>query len=246
MSYESIDILQKALTKNVFHYAKSPKKAAGRALGTLVEIINFYLLQSWGYGDYVIVERSIPEYGNSNITHNVEFSLHPKEYLGKISLKTNEQLSSVKIKKTQLLSQSKLLRNSCIIYEDDKKILVASLKGVKDNVWNISIKKLYVQPFVIFECKRVGVEEGIKKGPQTIEKAKQGAYVARNISSLQKIRMNNGSFYGILQLHSGDLKYKPYNEFLRHIINSNTSTLLKNFILTVGIVSNHGNWFGLV
>ena len=46
MSYESVDILQKALTKDVFNYAKSPKKAAGRALGTLVEIINFYMWPS--------------------------------------------------------------------------------------------------------------------------------------------------------------------------------------------------------
>ncbi len=259
MSYESVDILQKALTKNVFNYAKSPKKAAGRALGTLVEIINFYLLKSWGYEDYTIVERSIPEYGNNNITHNVEFSLHPKEFVKNISLKTdnlpftskkiikliknNEQLDNAKIKGTQLLSQSKLLRNACVIYEDDKKIFVASLKEKINSTWNIFIKKLYIQPFIIFECKRVGVEEGVKKGPQTIEKAKQGAYVARSVSSLQKIRMNDGSFCGVLQLPSGELKYEPYNKFLRNIIESNAPDLLRNFILTVGIVSNHGNWF---
>ena len=221
--------------------------------------VGIYLLKSWGYEDYTIIERSIPEYGNNNITHNVEFSLHPKEHVGNINLKTddlpftakkiiklikiNKQLDSTKIKGTQLLSQSKLLRNSCIIYEDDKKIFVASLRKEKDTAWNISIKKLYIQPFVIFECKRVGVEEGMKKGPQTIEKAKQGAYVARSISSLQKIRMNDGSFYGILQLPSGELQYEPYNKFLKHIIDSNTPDLLRNFVLTAGIVSNHGNWF---
>lgn len=42
MSYLSIDQLQKILTEQVFHYAKDSKKAAGRALGTLVEIIAFY------------------------------------------------------------------------------------------------------------------------------------------------------------------------------------------------------------
>ena len=187
MSYESIDVLQKALTKDVFNYAKSPKKAAGRALGTLVEIINFYLLKSWGYEDYTIIERSIPEYGNNNnINHNVEFSLHPKEYIGNINLKADDlpftakkiiklikiykQLDNTKIKRTQLLSQSKLLRNSCIIYEDDKKIFVASLKEEKGTTWNISIKKLYIQPFAIFECKRVGVEEGTKKVPKLLRK----------------------------------------------------------------------------
>ena len=42
MPYESVDKLQKALTQEIFHYAKDPKKAASRALGTLVEIIAFY------------------------------------------------------------------------------------------------------------------------------------------------------------------------------------------------------------
>ena len=49
MPYESVDQLQKVLTENVFHYAKDGKKAAGRALGTLVEIITFYALKSWGF-----------------------------------------------------------------------------------------------------------------------------------------------------------------------------------------------------
>jgi hypothetical protein len=44
MAYESVDQLQKVLAVKVFHYAKDAKKAAGRALGTLVEIITFYLL----------------------------------------------------------------------------------------------------------------------------------------------------------------------------------------------------------
>lgn len=52
----------------------------------------------------------------------------------------------------------------------------------------------------MFECKRVGVEEGMKKGPQTIEKAKQGAYVALKSASLQKVRDKNGEvLWGVLQ-----------------------------------------------
>jgi hypothetical protein len=35
-----------------------------------------------------------------------------------------------------------------------------------------------LKPYAMIECKRVGIEEGTTKGPQTIEKAKQGAYVA--------------------------------------------------------------------
>ena len=76
MPYESVDQLQKALTENVFGYAKDSKKAAGRALGTIVEIITFYLLKSWGLSNSVSIEKRIPEFGNPDITHNVEYSLH--------------------------------------------------------------------------------------------------------------------------------------------------------------------------
>ena len=53
MAYESVDSLQKMLAKEVFHYTQDSKKAAGRALGTLVEVITFYLLQTWGYGENI-------------------------------------------------------------------------------------------------------------------------------------------------------------------------------------------------
>ncbi len=76
-SYKSIDALQKTLTKKVFHYANDPKKAAGRALGMLVEIITYYSLRSWGFSNHIVIERRIPEFANPDITHNVEFSLHP-------------------------------------------------------------------------------------------------------------------------------------------------------------------------
>jgi hypothetical protein len=39
MAYESVDQLQKTLAETVFTYAEDKKKAAGRALVTLVEII---------------------------------------------------------------------------------------------------------------------------------------------------------------------------------------------------------------
>ena len=101
----------------------------------------------------------------------------------------------------------------------------------------------YREPFAMFECKRVGIEEGIKKGPQTIEKAKQGSYVARTVSSLQKIRYNNGSLGGIIQKQDGTFIIKEYYTLLKETINSNDIQILKNFILTIGIISNHGNWF---
>ena len=76
LSFTSIDALQKTLACKVFHYTTDSKKAAGRALGMLVEIVTFYMLRSWGFSDNLIIERRVPEYANHEITHNVEFSLH--------------------------------------------------------------------------------------------------------------------------------------------------------------------------
>jgi hypothetical protein len=56
---------------------KIKKKAAGRALGTFIEIINFYLLKTWDLEQSTSIERGLSEYGNPEIRHNVEYSLHP-------------------------------------------------------------------------------------------------------------------------------------------------------------------------
>ncbi|MBN2211645.1 MAG: hypothetical protein JW709_09655 [Sedimentisphaerales bacterium] len=258
MPYESVDVLQRALTRDVFHYAKDAKTAAGRALGTLVEVITFYLLKSWGYEKHTAIERRLPEYANPDITHNVEFSLHPSEELAIVKVgKKHLPLTAKKISKllnlpvgivaefksTQLLSADEILRNACTLYEDASKIIVVYLDKATKTSYCLSVNTLTPHPFAVVECKRVGVEEGIKKGPQTIEKAKQGAYVARTVSSLQKIRMSDGSIHGILQLANGKLRSEPYESFLRTVVASSEPSLLRDFILTVGVVSNHGNWF---
>ena len=77
MSYESVDKLQNVLGNKIFHYTKDKKKAAGRALGTLVEIITYYLLKTWGLNNSISIEKGLVEYGNEEIRHNVEYSLHP-------------------------------------------------------------------------------------------------------------------------------------------------------------------------
>jgi hypothetical protein len=258
MPYESVDALQRALTRDVFHYAKDAKKAAGRALGTLVEIITFYLIKSWGYEKYIAIEKRLPEYANTEITHNVEFSLHPSHELDSFQIPKSElPLTSNKLirhistidwtvgdsKTTQLLTSDQILRNACVLYEDGVRMIVSYLGKATKTSYRVSVHQLTSHPFAVLECKRVGVEEGIKKGPQTIEKAKQGAYVARTISSLQKIRMSDGSIYGVLHLDSGDLRYEPYEKFLQAVIASDDASLLRDFTLTVGVVSNHGNWF---
>ncbi len=258
MSYKSIDTLQRELTANVFHYANDPKKAAGRALGTLIEVVTFYLLKSWGYERNVAIERRLPEYANTDITHNVEFSLHPSTEIAAADAGESElPLTSKKIHKllnspmwdsegfkpNQLISRDKLLRNGCTLHEDNDRIIIARLVEVADGRYRLSVHRLLQHPFALMECKRVGVEEGVNKGPQTIEKAKQGAYVARSVSSLQKIRMKDGTIYGILHSDTGELLYDRYSDFLLRIIRSDEKSLLADFTLTVGIVSNHGNWF---
>ena len=144
MAYESVDRLQRVLAETVFHYTKDPKKAAGRALGTLVEIITFYLVKSWGFESAITIERSLAEYGNAEITHNVEFSLHPvlrehrllvRNLTGPITSTrilfevNREQFSLVGFQKTTnaLLTNTKVLRNSCVVATGDRSHLVATL-----------------------------------------------------------------------------------------------------------------------
>ena len=255
MSYLSIDNLQIVLSEKVFSHTNSPKKAAGRALGTMIEIISFYLLKEWGIEKNISIERGLAEYGNPSITHNVEFTLHPliKEEEIKILLKkplTSRKLSkSLKlnncftIKSNTLLDKNLTLKNACVIAESDDVIVLSSVNNLLEgDEIEICVHQQLKKPYAMFECKRVGVEEGAKKGPQTIEKAKQGAYVAKTTSSLQKIRDEQGNVYGVIY-NGEDTIIKPYSELLSTIINEENNDLLKGFTLSVGIVSNHGNWF---
>jgi hypothetical protein len=107
----------------------------------------------------------------------------------------------------------------------------------------VTVTEQWGKPYAMFECKRVGVEEGMRKGPQTIEKAKQGAYVAKSVSSLHKLRMSSGELRGLIYLPDGTPYSKGYLELLEEIIGSDSQDLLRDFVMTVGVVSNHGNWF---
>lgn len=256
MTYDSVDALQKTLADEVFQYATDRKKAAGRALGTLVEIVTFYTLRAWDLRDHTIIERSVPEYGNPQVAHNVEFSLHPVRQKHNLTISTEKlPVTPAKIakeipnlppigKKTHhLLSTNSIQRNACVIGEGSEGPIVAHVNDLSQAACELTVCELFTDPFAIFECKRVGVEEGMKKGPQTIEKAKQGAYVASSVSSLQKVRLRDGSFGGIIEKSDGSLHTRPYGELIREVIDSSDRTLLNGFILTVGVVSNHGNWF---
>jgi hypothetical protein len=259
MAYESIDKLQKALASGIFKHTKDPKKAAGRALGTLVEVITYYLLKTWGLNNQISIERGLEEYGNPDITHNVEYSLHPiirdsvlmipksgKTLTSRRILKALEEqnldLDGFEPKQNQLLSNG-VLRNACVIATSKTSALLCSIKAETKTVFELHIYEQSRKPYAMFECKRVGVEEGMSKGPQTIEKAKQGAYVARAASSLQKIRTESGELRGIIYRSDGSYIIKPFVELMEEVIGSNDRDLLRRFILTVGVVSNHGNWF---
>jgi hypothetical protein len=259
MAYESVDKLQNALGEQVFHYTQDKKKAAGRALGTLVEIITYYLLKTWGFNNSTSIERGLVEYGNEDISHNVEYSLHPIINVFQVKLPNNgKSLTSTKIlnelenqidisffkkKNNNLLDKHNILRNACTIAESENTFLLTSIKSIRSDEFELLVFEQMYKPYAIFECKRVGIEEGTTKGPQTIEKAKQGAYVARTASSLQKIRTDKGEKYGLIYRSNNQPYIKPYVELMEEIIYSNDFQLLKKFILTVGVVSNHGNWF---
>ncbi|MDY7009496.1 MAG: hypothetical protein SVV80_01940 [Planctomycetota bacterium] len=130
-----------------------------------------------------------------------------------------------------------------MLSEDTERLVIAYLGRAEGSSYRVSVNELATHPFAVVECKRVGVEEGVRKGPQTIEKAKQGAYVARVISSLQKIRMANGEIHGVFAGDDCHLLCRPYDQFLQEVVASDDPALLRHFTLTVGVVSNHGNWF---
>ena len=257
MPYASVDKLQNVLVNEVFGYAKDKKKASGHALGTLVEIVTFYTLCAWELRDYIAIERSIPEFAHPEISHNVEFSLHPLASSRSVTLKPlHLPVTSQKVlraagptptgyegRKETLVTTRRVMRNAAVVAERKGGFVTAHLLEMDAHGCAVGLTELFDESFAIFECKRVGVEEGMRKGPQTIEKAKQGAYVARSVSSLQKFRLADGHIQGVIDQGGGKLRTGPYSSLLREVIDGAAPELLRNFILTVGVVSNHGNWF---
>lgn len=260
MPYPSVDKLQNMLAAEVFGYAADKKKASGRALGTLVEIVTFYTLCAWGLRDATAIERPAPEFANPEITHNVEFSVHPIVGAKSVTIRplhlplTSKKLLKLAgdlpagtiVRDEQILSRANVMRNSAVVAEHDggaAGFTTAHIHTMKADSCTVALTDLLTAPFAIFECKRVGVEEGTRKGPQTIEKAKQGAYVARSVSSLQKFRLQSGTMQGVLDTGGGRLRTGDYDTLLRQIIDGSDADALRHFILTVGVVSNHGNWF---
>jgi len=57
------------------------------------------------------------------------------------------------------------------------------------------------------------------------------------------VRLSSGDLYGIIYKGNNVLYSQPYRELLAKVVGSNDPELLQRFILTIGIVGNHGNWF---
>ena len=186
----------------MFGYVQDKKKASGRALGTLVEIVTFYTLCAWELRDHIVIERSVSEFVHPEITHNVEFSLHPIASTHSVTRKPlhlpvtsakvlralGQPLTGVNGRQETLVTTRRVMRNAAIVAEREGGFVSAHLIEMDAKGCAVALTDLFNEPFAVFECKRVGVEEGMRKGPQTIEKAKQGAYVARSVSSLQSVR----------------------------------------------------------
>lgn len=253
MPYQSIDELQNLLSQEVFRDRQDSKKAAGRALGTFIETIVYYLLRQWGETDSTAIERPLAEYGRTEITHNVEFTLHPiRKIYNQIYIAANVPTTACQIsKKFELpvdftLTSNKLInkdiiQNACVIGTTENSVAIATPDEITSTGTNIHAFILDKHAYAMIECKRVG-KEGDAKGPQTIEKAKQGAYVAKTTSSLQKVRNDQGGLDGIYYVN-GEAHVGPYAQLLNEIIENGDAQQLRDFTLSIGVVSNHGNWF---
>lgn len=253
MSYQSIDELQTLLSQEVFGDRQDSKKAAGRALGTFIETIVFYLLRQWGENDSIAIERPLAEYGREEITHNVEFTLHPIrkiipsfELSANISPTAKRIANQIQLPESYILKSNKvinngIIQNACVIGEDNNSIVIVSPDRITSGSTALHAYILDKHAYAMIECKRVG-KEGDAKGPQTIEKAKQGAYVAKTTSSLQKVRNDQGGLDGVYYVN-GDAHVGPYAQLLNEIISNGEPQQLRNFTLSIGVVSNHGNWF---
>mgnify|MGYP001480459782 CR=1 FL=1 len=78
------------------------------------------------------------------------------------------------------------------------------------------------------------MEDGAKKGPTTIEKAKQGAYVAKSVSRLQKFRGIDGQLMGIYPKDDGGHEIQEYQLELDRIIDRIYTFLIRKSFKSFG------------
>ena len=158
MSYESVDKLQKLLADEVFSYTNDKKKAAGRALGTFLEIITYYLIKTWHLEHFAAIEKALPEFANAEITHNVEFTLHGSRKLaekaycdddlpisGTSILRTLGLTTEAQgLKSVMLIDKNNILRNACTLRSDATEFVNAYVDSLKGRY---SVCRLIARPF---------------------------------------------------------------------------------------------------
>ena len=254
--------VQKQLEETIFYERRDSYKAAGRALGTIQEIIVYFLFEAFELGDRLNLEYPLPEYGRLDIVHNVEFSVHPlisKEAMeltsrvnkglrfpAKLKREYKEFLYSIKssvklLEKNKQFDRETIIINPCYITNISQwkgnNIFIGKFLNEKEGLF----LKCLSQPIAFIECKRVGLEQGTSTGPQTIEKAKQSSYVALRCSKLQKLFTPDGVI-GYLSLDKG-YEIDEYDKLWIRILKSKNRNLLKNIIRSIIFISNHINWY---
>lgn len=117
---------------------------------------------------------------------------------------------------------------------------IISLSSTTGSVCNASISRLANSAFAKVECKRVGIELTADSAPQTIEKAKQGAYAADHASSYQSILSRTGEKFGVVL--GEEIEIGPYQDLRRQIINGELPSMLEGFCSTVFFFSEPSNW----
>lgn len=258
-----VDEVQKRLQEEIFKDRVDTKKAAGRALGTIQEIIVWFLLETHDLGVRTLLEYQLPEYGSNDILHNVEFSVHPLRSIDSLPLKGTKNLSlrlPNKIinqhskQKENLVSRVNVLEthrqfgrkvrlvNRCFVKNrvdwDYEEVYLGRYKNQNEGEL-VTISKT---PIAFIESKRVGLEEGTTTGPQTIEKAKQASYVALRSSKLQKIFHSSG-VKGVIEMPDGKTIIDSYEKLWNDLIKKGETEMLRGVIRSIIFLSDHINWY---
>lgn len=178
MTYNSINEVQKFLADNFFNRTKDSKKAAGRALGTFVEIITYYLLKTWGFQQELSIETRLPEYGNNDLTHNVEFTLHNIKQTSNESIDLSSKISTRKILKNKnfidiIASHQKnlvdikdnftIIKNGTIIGENKDSILTAYIDSENTKIRYSLLEKKLTQCLNVNVLAWKGIARGLKQ-----------------------------------------------------------------------------------
>jgi len=261
-SFGAIDEAQMALANEIFDSRESPKKAAGRAIGTLQEILAYSVLHHYELDSRTYLEYPLPEQGLEEVTHEVEFSIHPKvgERGAEISGRKHENATLSDLDASSLYdSKANRLKKPTLVHHDDdgwdrirtnpgllkqddlKNWEYDSIPIAYYNNGNKKIVLLDPQPIGFIECKRVGLEEGTTSGPQTIEKAKQATLVAFRTSRLQKIITSDGK-KGLL-IDDDHVEVGNFEELWEDTLSEGDPEELRGVVRSVLFFSNHGNWY---